>query len=237
MIKGIHTSAMAMRQNLLRQDLTANNLANTDTVGYKRDRLFASELVMAQTQGNADRSQPNPGRFTDLSTGALNPTGADLDFAIQGEGFFVVNDGDRELYTRNGHFQRTSEGILVDDLGRKLQGEGGDITLAPGSTNLSADGELSVDGNVVDRVRVMRFEDASGLTKEEGSSFSAPSGISAERIEIPVVRQGMLESSNVDAVREMVEMIATARAYEVNAKLIAAQDDTLRHTVGEIGRV
>ncbi len=237
MIKGIHTSAMAMRQNVVRQDLTANNLANADTVGYKRDRLFASDLLAAQDAGAADLSKPNAGRFTDMSSGAYQPTGADLDFAIQGEGFFVVSDGSKDLFTRNGHFLRTSEGALVDNLGRKLQGEGGEITLPTGVVNLSPDGEISVNGTTVDRLKIVKFEDTAQLSKEEGSAFSALNGAAPVPRENPAIRQGFLESSNVDTVREMVEMIATARSYEINAKLVAAQDDSLRHSVGELGRV
>ncbi len=237
MIKGIHTSAMAMRQNALRQDLTANNLANADTVGFKRDRLFAAEFVEAKSTGSTDPSEPNAGRWTDFSPGAFNPTGVELDFALQGMGFFVTSDGSRELYTRNGHFERTAEGLVVDSSGRRLQGEGGDITIPPGSVTLAANGDLSVDGVLVDRLRVVQFADGEKLLKESGSSFAAAQGQAPTPVERATIRQGFLETSNVDAVREMVEMISTARAYEVNAKLIQAQDDTLKQTVGELARV
>jgi len=237
MIKGIYTSATAMRQGILRQELTAGNLANVNTTGFKRDRLFAEEMISAEGE-KTDPLQLRSSRWTDFASGALNPTAAPFDLALQGEGFFVVSDGQNELYTRNGHFQRNAEGQLVDTLGRTVQGDGGSIAIPQGRVEVSAGGIVSVDGVVVDRLRVVKFDNPQTLHKAAGSAFAkAPTTTPASPLDSPIVRQGYLETSNVDAVSEMVEMIATARNYEINAKMLTTQDDTLRHTVNEIGRV
>lgn len=237
MIKGLNTSATAMRLGLARQEVNANNLANADTTGFKRDRFFVNELVRAQNGTQVPRQELKAASSVDASPGAFDPTAAPLDVALQGSGYFVVNDGERELYTRNGHFDRTAEGLLVDTLGRKVQGEGGDITVPNGLVTISAAGEISVDGTLLDRLRVVQFENSSTLIKANGSAFTTPPGSAALPAENATLRQGFLEKSNVDVVHEMVEMISTARNYEVNSKLVLAQDESLRHVVGELGRV
>lgn len=235
MIKGIQTSATAMRQGILRQEITAANLANANTTGFKRDRLFVREMIEAQA-ADSNPLQTNPARFTEFRSGAFEPTGNSLDFALQSGGFFVLTDGDTEVFTRNGHFLRDAEGQMIDVQGRIVQGEGGPITLPPGLVTVSPNGEISVDGAVIDRFRVVSVEDPQVLRKVAGAAFTAD-GVAAVPVEVPAVRQGFLETSNVDTVREMVEMISTARHYEINAKLVTAQDESLRHAVNDLGRV
>ena len=239
MIKGIYTSAQAMRQGILRQEITANNLANATTTGFKRDRLFAQELTSAQGQSvTSDPLSKDVSKWTEFTPGAFVPTSDPLDFALQSKGFFVVSDGQNQYYTRNGHFTQNSEGQLVDVQGRTVQGEGGNITLPHGLVTTSSSGEISVDGTVVDRLRVVQFENPQTLQKASGSAFVKSAQTTAEApVDSPVVRQGFLENSNVDTVKEMVEMISTSRNYEINAKLLTSQDDTLRQTVNDIGKV
>jgi flagellar basal-body rod protein FlgF len=239
MIKGIYTSAQAMRQGILRQEITANNLANATTTGFKLDRLFAQELTSAQGEPvSSDPLSKDVNTWTEFSPGAFIPTADSLDFALQSKGFFVVSDGQNECYTRDGHFTRSSEGLLVDVQGRAVQGEGGNITLPHGLVTASPNGEISVDGVNVDRLRVVQFQDPETLRKASGSAFvKSPQTAGEVPVESPIVRQGFLENSNVDTVKEMVEMISTARNYEINAKLLTSQDDTLRQTVGDVGKV
>ena len=237
MIKGIYTSATAMRQGILRQELTASNLANAGTAGFKRDQLFTQEMVNAEA-GQTDPLRLAQKQWTDFSAGAFEPTGNSLDFALQNRGFFVLSDDASEQYTRSGRFERNAEGLLVDALGRKVQGEGGDVTLPNGLVTVSRSGEISVSGAIVDKLRVVDFEDPQSLRRAEGSAFVAGEDTSAPApANDPAIRQGFLELSNVNTVREMVDMIAIARAYEINARVLTTQDGTLRQTVNDIGRV
>ena len=237
MIKGIYTSAMAMRQGILRQEVTANNLANANTTGFKRDRLFVEELTAAGENPTTDPLSVNTRHWTEFTSGAFNPTGGPLDLALQSRGLFVVSDGQTEYYTRDGRFQRGADGLLVDVQGRAVQGDGGSITLPAGLVSVSPEGVISVDGVVIDRLRVVNFDDPQALRKASGSAFTKSDDAAEIPLENAVVRQGFLEASNVDTVKEMVEMISTARNYEINAKLLTAQDETLRHAVNDIGRV
>ena len=238
MIKGIYTSALAMRQGILRQEITANNLANANTTGFKRDRLFVEELTAAAGENpTTDPLSLNTRHCTEFTSGAFNPTGGPLDLALQSRGLFVVSDGQTEYYTRDGRFQRSADGLLVDVQGRAVQGDGGSITLPAGLVTVSPDGVISVDGTVIDRLKVVNFDDPQALRKSSGSAFTKSDAAAEIPMENAVVRQGFLEASNVDTVKEMVDMISTARNYEINAKLLTAQDETLRHAVNEIGRV
>lgn len=239
MIKGIYNSGAAMRAGLLRQDITANNLANASTTGFKQDRFVLEQQVDGK---NVDENRNlltavNAGRYVNFSSGPLENTTAPLDFALQGEGFFVIADDSGTFYTRNGRFDRNAEGTLVDAQGRRVQGVGGDITL-PGTITVADDGSVSVDGKPVDRLRVVEFDDPGSLAKNGDNLFSDPSSAAGERDALrPQVAQGFLEQSNVDAVREMVEMIATSRHYEASSRLLMAQDTSLNHVVNDIGRV
>ncbi len=123
MIKGIYTSAIAMRQGILRQEMTANNLANAGVTGFKRDRLFTEDLVAAQ--GRSPSTDPlaiKSQRWTEFTAGSFDPTGNSLDVALQGDGFFVLADGAENVYTRNGHFERGADGSLVDSQGPRRPG-------------------------------------------------------------------------------------------------------------------
>jgi flagellar basal-body rod protein FlgF len=240
MIKGIYTSASAMRTGIARQDIVANNLANVSTTGFKRDRLFVSELIQA-ADNPMEKTLLEPveaSRFIEFTPGALNPTGNDTDFAIQGQGFFEVTGEEGPLYTRNGRFQRNNEGKLVDNLGRAVQGDGGEITLPEGVVSVSSRGEISVNGTVIDKLKVVDFESPQLLEKTEGAAFANAKSLAGEStLDNATVRQGFLESSNVETMQEMVEMISTARNYELNARMLTTQDQTLQRTVNDIGRV
>ena len=237
MIKGIYTSATAMRHGINRQEITAANLANAGTSGYKRDQLFVEELVNAKT-ADSDPLRINTRQWTDFTPGPMNPTGDNFDLALQSQGFFAVSDGQNEFYTRSGHFERSTDGTLVDSMGRAVQGEGGSIAVPQGLITVSSDGQVSVNGAVIDRLRVVNFENPQTLRHSDGSAFiTAPETTPAVPVTNPIVRQGFLEMSNVNSVREMVDMISTARGYEINARVLTAQDEALKHTVNEIGRV
>jgi flagellar basal-body rod protein FlgG len=240
MIKGIYTSAAAMSAGIARQDIIANNLANANTTGFKRDRLFVNELIKAgsDSQGNLRIDPVNAERFIEFSPGMLDPTGSDLDFAVQGSGFFVLEGENGPLYTRNGRFLRNEEGSMIDALGRKVQGDGGEITLPDGIVSVASSGEISVNGAVIDKFKFVQFEEPQLLMKVAGVAFSDKDGRAGETaVDVAVVRQGFLEGSNVNTMTEMVEMIATSRNYEMNARLLTTQDQTLQKTVNEIGRV
>jgi len=240
MIKGIYNSGAAMRAGTLRQDVTANNLANASTAGFKQERFVLEQKVDGKNVGDSRNllEAVKASSYVNFSAGPLESTESPLDFALQGPGFFTLADDEGTYYTRNGRFDRNADGQLVDAQGRRLQGVGGDITLPPGIVTLTDDGNLSVDGVSIDKLRVVEFTDTGALVKKGDSLFTDPNNAAGEQQVLRTnVAQGFLEQSNVDAVREMVEMIANSRHYEASSRLMSAQDQSLNHVVNDIGRV
>jgi flagellar basal-body rod protein FlgF len=240
MIKGIYTSGAAMRAGIVRQDITANNLANSGTTGFKRDRFVLEQQVSGANTANSKQllDAVSASRYTSFHPGPIESTESPLDFALQGPGFFVVADEAGQSFTRNGRFDRNSDGLLVDASGRRVQGQGGDITLPPGIVSVSERGEIAVDGALIDRLRVVDFSDSLALEKTGDGLFADPRSEAGQlALDSAAIQQGFLEQSNVDAVQEMVEMIATSRNYEASSRLMMTQDASLNHVVNDIGRV
>lgn len=229
-----------MRAGTLRQDVTANNLANASTVGFKQERFVLEQKVDGGNVGNSRNllEAVKASSYVNFSSGPLESTESPLDFALQGPGFFTVADDEGTYYTRNGRFDRNADGVIVDAQGRRLQGIGGDITTPPGIITLTDDGNISVDGTSIDKLRVVEFSDTGALIKKGDNLFTDPNGVAGEQqVSRTNVVQGFLEQSNVDAVREMIEMITNSRTYEASSRLMSAQDQTLNHVVNDIGRV
>jgi flagellar basal-body rod protein FlgG len=174
----------------------------------------------------------------DNRPGALRTTNRDMDLAIVGEGFFVVGEGDEKFYTRNGSFRLDKDRNLVTADGLKLQGTSGPVTVEGASLGIAEDGTVTVDGNEVGRIKVVRFSDPGSLEHVAGSRFRPPPDLAVIDIppnEVQVV-QGQLEHSNVNAIDTLIDMITAQRAFEVEAKILQANDETLDRSVNQLGR-
>lgn len=242
MLKGIAAAASGMLPQLKRQEVITNNLANAGTAGFKRDRLFVEQLDRARAgnpQSVADWQTPSLlGVAIDFSAGPLDRTGNPYDLAIAGDGFFVVSTPDGDRYTRNGHFNLSDQGVLATADGNPVMGEGGEIRLPAGDAVIGPDGSISVDGRPVGKLRIARFADPNVLVRAGSSLFAVgTAGVGPEDMENPSVRQGMLESSNVNTIEEMVSMITTFRFYEADQKAVQMQDSAQGRVVNELGRV
>lgn len=254
--RGIYTAASAMLGQMVRNDLVANNLANANTNGYKKDDSLHSEfpkILISQLGGDARLggglgSTPNLGYlgtgtvirevYTDHSQGNMRQTDQALDLALSGQGYFVVEEGGQYLFTRDGSFSLDNEGYLVTKEGYRVQGENGPIRVDNDQFVVNELGEI-IDGDLtLDRLMVAEFAEPAKLTKV-GSSFYQESAASGQPLRGENVRivQGFLESSNVNPVQEMVKMITVMRAYESCQKVIQYQDSTLEQAVTELGRV
>jgi flagellar basal-body rod protein FlgG len=187
--------------------------------------------------------------FTDFATGGFRETGNPLDMALAGSGFFAVTvtnyDGTtQEKFTRDGNFTISADGILMDMAGARLQSVGGatggtegnnDITLPSGNIVIGSDGRIFVNDEYIATVRIVDIANPTSLRKSRGSYWAV-----TEETEITdfhgTVAQGFLENSNVQAVREMVELVALHRAYEANSRMVQIHDETLGRAVNEIAR-
>ncbi|MDH4028226.1 MAG: flagellar hook basal-body protein, partial [Nitrospirota bacterium] len=156
--------------------------------------------------------------------------GNPLDVAINGEGFFAL-EGNR--YTRNGSFKVDGEGYLVTANDIRVLGSGGPVSLTGSSVEITSSGEITVDNSPVDKLQIVDFPDRSVLSKMDGSVFTAEE--QGETVDSEV-SQGYLESSNVDAVREMVEMLTSQREFEAYQKIIRLFDDASSRTINEMGK-
>ncbi|MCL2199687.1 MAG: flagellar hook-basal body protein [Defluviitaleaceae bacterium] len=253
MIRGIYTSALGMITNMQRMDVTTNNIANVNTTGYKRDHVVShqfSDVLMARINDPGLRmfqqwgiGTINPGVFVDdvfadFSQGAFQETGNTLDLAIAGQGFFVVNINGEELFTRDGAFTKAN-GVLLTAEGGLVQGMNGNINLPEGYIVINEQGRVYVNSEYIDTLRFVNFnrDGLHSLQKMHDNFFRA--GEHTPGTEIPFegsVIQGFLEGSNVNIVQEMVQMIATSRAYETNARMLTIQDGTLQRAVNDIAR-
>ncbi len=262
MFRGFYaaTSAMLVQEKML--DVVANNLANVDTAGF-RGRIAVNkafpELLMEKVDGYpGEVFPPKPERLRwrellgdmpfanvlsetalDLRKGPLKETGNPLDVAVNGKGYFVVQDGQgNTFYTRSGHFLRNGDGSLVTHNGLFVSGQGGPINIA-GASRISIDegGRILADGAVVDVLRVVEFDTPTYL-RHEGQSLLSQTDTSGAPMDVDNVNvlSGVLEMSNVSVVSEMVRMIEANRAYESAAKAVTTQDEGAGKLISTYGK-
>lgn len=161
--------------------------------------------------------------------------------ALSGSGFFAVSVTDKAgevhtRYTRDGRFHLTKDGLLVDADGNAVQGQNGNITIDPSSKNvsISATGQITADGELVDTLNIVDFEDYDYLKKYGDTMYEPVDGATTKDAEGEIL-QGYTEQSNVNVVREMVDMITITRAYEAGQKVIRSYDSMLDKSVNQVG--
>ena len=241
MIKGIYTSGSGMIPRMLKQESFANNMANVNTVGYKKDGVFLHELNQAQDGLITDLDWEIPmvdGVYIDYAQGQLSKTERPLDVAIQGDGFFAVQTPEGTRYTRSGEFSLTPEGVLVDKNGYEVLSDSGPITIDGDNISIGREGAISVDGAEAAKLRVVDFAKPYDLGKA-GYGYLVPNDGQGQTIESVnyEIHQGYVESSNVSIIEQMVDMLVSFRAYEAGQKAILTQDETLSRAVNDLGRV
>lgn len=239
MIQGIYTAAGSMIMRQVQQDIIANNLANLNTTGYKRDRIvFRQILDAAALLEGTLKAAPVDDVITDFDQGRLQKTGNQLDFAIKGEGFFVVTDGNQRFLTRNGHFQINEDGELVTPTGLQVLGENGPIVLSSEDFSVNVNGEILVEGRVQDRFFTAMVQNPSQELQRVGNNLFQFIMPNMQPVQGDAeILQGYVESSNVNVVEEMVSMIMVFRDFEFNQRTIQTQDDTLRRAVNDLGKL
>ncbi|HOJ14122.1 MAG TPA: flagellar basal-body rod protein FlgF [Deltaproteobacteria bacterium] len=248
MDQGIYTAAsgaIAMEERL---NVISHNIANVNTVGYKKDHILYREFtkildtsMLAQGQYRVIPVDVVATRPTvDLTQGVSMKTDNPLDVAINGEGFFVVMTEDGSRYTRAGSFMISEDNNLVTPQGHRVQGKGGDITIdtttGDGQVVIGPDGRISYDGTEVDSLQVVNIP-AEALVRAGGNLFAVRDGHVPDPVENPSVSQGYLERANVEPVTEMVELITTQRAYEAYQRMIRSINDAYSNSIRNVGAV
>lgn len=225
----------SMTAQTYKNDVAANNLANINTTGYKRDVMFIDVLSNVENASLKMKIQ------TDFSQGTLKETTNPLDLALSGKGFFVVERDGKEFYTRDGHFTVDNEGFLTTSAGHHVNGEGGWIHLATngekvGNVSISQIGEIFVNDELIDILQLVDFDDYSRLTKVGENIFKNTSGANAYLTEDIFVIQGNLEGSNVSPVNEMIGLMDIQRSFESSQRAVRTIDQALRKAANEVGR-
>jgi flagellar basal-body rod protein FlgG len=253
MIYGLYLSATGVLTNSYRQDVIANNLANAQTVGFKRTlAAFQQRRTEAEETGNIGATNDllegiGGGLFVapttvDHSQGRVESTGNALDVAIHGRGFFAVRQGEQSHLTRNGRFMLDREGYLslADEGGhRLLDSNGRTIQLgqvAQSQVSIAPDGTITAQGQPVARLAVLGVPDQSQLVPRGATLLG---GVDVSQLEQSdgTLRSGFLEESNVDPMTELTQLIAAQRQLEANANMIRFQDQTLSKLVNEVGKI
>ncbi|MES1201026.1 MAG: flagellar basal-body rod protein FlgF [Pseudomonadota bacterium] len=236
---GLQTQRVLQR----RMDITANNLANVNTSGFRADSLVTQEIDNTAAHAEGD---PRDVRFVrdvmelhDMAQGPINNTGNPLDVAIQGSGFFMVQGPNGATqYTRDGSFAINSDGRLVTSDGYPVLSAGGSpITFEAegGAPAITRDGAITVDGTEVGRLGIVDFANPQALQKVGENLWSA-NGQGSKDFE-GVVIQGAVEGSNVNPVLEVTRLIEISRAYESAARIVSGADDLRQRALQRLGQV
>lgn len=256
MFRSLATAASGMEAQQTKLDVTANNIANVSTNGFKKGRAEFADLMYqelrpagAPTADGATAPAPTEvglgtrlaGTSRSQAQGELHQTGGPLDLAIEGHGFLPVTlPGGQTAYTRNGALQLSAEGRLVTADGHPV----GDITVPPDAqaVTISADGRVSArlpsEAQAVElgQLQLATFANPGGLAADGGTLLRETAASGAAVLGAPgeggagTLRQGMLEVSNVNVVEEMIDLISGQRAYEINSRVIRAADEMLGQT-------
>jgi len=220
MDSGYYAACAGMVSRIEALDTVANNLANVNTPGFRASRnVFSSMLTAAGSTPlsvlNQDMNDYGvlSGTMLDNSQGSLMKTGNDLDFAIEGPGYFQVQTAGGMAYTRAGNFRVSTAGRLVTAAGDEVMGANGPIAIAGQPLAVSADGTITVDGAIAGNLKVVEFPASTQMTGAGGTYYAAPAG-SAVTAGHSQIRQGMLENSNVNPLSGMVELITAQRDLE-----------------------
>lgn len=210
-------------------ETVSNNLANTDTTGFKKDSISFDEKFKAQLN-------------KDFSQGAIQTTGNPLDMALSGEGFFKIETSEGIKYTRNGNFSLDINGTLVDQNGNPVMGQGGAIAIDTANVeqdlSVNQNGEILLSGEVVDTLDIVTFKALNKLERD-GRNFLSYTGDTTDEIQAQgaVVQHKVLEKANVAVVEEMVRMIDYHRMFETFTKSMMTFDEIDSKAINDVGKL
>lgn len=240
MAGGAYTALSGLRTRTDQLDRVAADLANVNTAGYKSERVTTVAAERAASFNAALQSaidvSPGPGRL-DMRSGTLTPTGRDLDFALEGGGFFEVETPQGVRYTRNGQFDRKADGTLVTNDGMTVLGQNGPIRLTKGAITVDEDGTVRTGSAVAGKLRVVDFGDYTGLQREDHGRFAAPANVQPQAATGTSVKNATIEQSNASVVDRMVQLTEVKRGFEgLQRGITVLFNDLDGRAITELGR-
>jgi flagellar basal-body rod protein FlgF len=227
---------LALQQQM---DITANNLANINTPGYKSQNVLFVDYLSKPKGGDDVNQVINHGTYRDLSTGSFSQTYNPLDVAIEGDAYFAVQTANGLRYTRDGGFGLNSERQIVNKSGYIVTGEGGEpISIPPEATHItiSPEGEVSTQLGQVGRLKFVAFDRPQNM-KREGENLLDAGGAAEQPVDGARIVQGMLEQSNVNPVLEMNKMIEVLRNFQSVHRMLQNDHERVRTAIQKLTRV
>lgn len=223
-------TALSRQSGLMREmQVIANNIANANTTGFRQEGVVFSEYVAGGDGVSSVAMSAGRIGTTSFDQGTLELTGGLYDFAIEGDGFFLVQAPSGQRLTRAGAFSPSAEGTLVTPDGYPVLDESGaPIFVPPQAADLAVakDGTISTDGRAIGKLGVVRPLNPLGMIREGGQLFRADDGF--EPVEQPGVMQGFTEGSNVNTILQVARMVEVQRAYELGQSFMEREDDRIR---------
>lgn len=218
MAGGTYAALSGLRTRMEQLDRLAADIANAKTAGYKAERVTSNKAErpdFQRTLQSAVDVAPGTGHL-DFRPGSYEKTNRDLDFAIEGRGFFVVDTPQGARYTRNGNFSLSADGTVITADGQPVQTVDGPLKVgrSGGTVSVTEDGTVNVGDQAVGRLRIVDFPDYQALQREDLGRFRAPATMQPVDASAATVRSGLLETSNVSVVDRMVALTEVARGFE-----------------------
>ena len=239
MAGGAYVALSGLRARADHLDRLASDIANAGTSGYKAERgttSAAERPAFDRMLQSAIDVAPGPERY-DFRNGSIASTGRELDAALEGPGFFVVQTDAGPRYTRNGHFERAADGTLVTEDGLAVLGEKGPITLGTGALKIDEDGTVRSGASVSGKLQVVTFADDAALGREGNSRFRTTDAAKPAPAKGTAVRGGALEKSNVSMVERIAELTEVTRTFEALQKGVSMlMNDIDGRAITELGK-
>ena len=231
------------QQEALRKqmDIIANNIANVSTPGFKSGNIAFKEYLSKPADGDPTSYVQFSGTALDLTQGPISHTGADFDFAINGQGYFSIGAATGTQYTRNGHFRLDNNGQIVNDNGDPLLSESGAPIIIPSAAQkitVMKEGTIYADNAIIGKIGLVNFPYPQKLASESGGIFKVVPDTDNRPTKVTKVEliQGSLEEANVQGVVEMTKMMQVARSYESAQKIIDKEDDRIRQAIRRLSQ-
>ena len=244
MIERLRVQMQAMQMLSKSQEVTADNLANINTPGFKGSKVFY-RMFQEQVNGKSE-TKTVPMQQVDMKQGVLEPTGNTFDFGIKGKGFFVVKGEGNTHLSRDGRFSMNPDGYLVNSQGDKVMGQSGSIHIpeymkATGQgeeakLEVASDGTIRLNNEIYDKLNIVKVNDPANLERRGSNYFRAPEE-ALRPDSSSTVMQGYYEKGNVNPLNEMVDMMRTTKMFESQQRAITTSNEMLGQVTKKLGRV
>jgi flagellar basal-body rod protein FlgF len=227
----LHSDADAVR-------VVSLNIANAQTPAYRREVAISRATFTDAVEGLQTAGMPVQQSGIDTRAGTLKSTSGALDLAIEGKGFFVIGTAQGERLTRRGDFRLDAEGRIVTQAGEPLLGTNGAITVADQNPVISGDGTVRIADNIIDRLRIVQLGSEAALQPLGDSTYAMPEGeLAAVDASTVQVRQGFLETSNVQPINETIQLMDAMRRFEMSQRFVHGYDSMLDQAISTLGKI